>query len=214
MADVEANVPGEQATVSWIELDPKRPVGLFNFHPGKWRIIYRINRDEDRQAAVEPAYVDRLIKTYFPQITHHRLLWASSFRLGQGQSSHYHVGQVVLAGDAAHPMGPSAGAGMMVGMVGVWWLAGRLQTIVEEPDMTRIHQVLADYESAQRQGSKHIQRANALTFAQISLRNGVLAVIRPALLRFLSLLPFVRRKLINDDSLTNQTIEVAPFPAQ
>jgi 2-polyprenyl-6-methoxyphenol hydroxylase-like FAD-dependent oxidoreductase len=120
---------------------------------------------------------------------------------------------VVLAGDAAHPMGPSAGAGMMAGMAGVWRLAGRLQTIVEEPDMTRIHQVLADYESEQRQGSKQIQRANALTFAQISLRNSVLATIRSAILRFLSLLPFVKRKIINDDSMTNQTIEVAPFPA-
>ncbi len=212
VADVAANVPGEQAAVSWIELDPKRPVGLFNFHPDKWRIIYRINSDEDRQAAVEPAYVDRLIKTYFPQITHYHLLWASSFRLGQGQSSHYHMGRVVLAGDAAHPMGPSAGAGMMVGMVGVWRLAGRLQTIVDESDMTRIDQVLADYESAQRQGSKNIQRANAITFSQISLKNSVLAMIRSAMLRLLSFLPFVKRKIINDDSLTNQTIQVGPFP--
>lgn len=213
VADIEANIPGEQGDVSWIELDPKRPVGLFNFHPDKWRIIYRINVDEDRQAAVEPAYVDHLIKTHFPQITYYHLLWASSFRLGQGQSSHYHAGRVVLAGDAAHPMGPSAGAGMMVGMVGVWRLAGRLRTIADETDMTRIHQVLAEYESEQRQGSKHIQRANAITFAQISLKNSVLAVIRSAALRFLSLLPFVRRKLINDDSLTNQTIEVSPLPA-
>ena len=50
-----------------------------------------------------------LLKRKLPDALVHRFLWASAFRLGQGQSESYRKGRWLLCGDAAHAMGPSAG---------------------------------------------------------------------------------------------------------
>ncbi len=206
VADIEANLTNENTDVSWIELDYKRPYGLFNFHPNKWRIIYRVNGNEKRDEVITPNYVDKLIKEKFPQIYDYKFLWASAFRLGQGQSTVYSKGRIVLAGDAAHPMGPSAGAGMMVGMLGVWRLAWRLKQSVETIDTAKIAQLFAGYEDEQREGSKTIQSANATTFAQIALKNPILAFFRRIAFGFISKIPSIQRKMVVIDTLTNQTI--------
>jgi 2-polyprenyl-6-methoxyphenol hydroxylase-like FAD-dependent oxidoreductase len=206
VADIEAEVPNEETKTSWIELNPKRPVGLFGFHPNKWRIIYRVNSDETREQASTNQFVHNILKTHFPYIHNYKILWVSCFRLGQGQSANYFKQRIVLAGDAAHPMGPSAGAGMMVGMLGVWRLAFRLRKIIHETNMEVIRKTLSDYERDQIQGSKTIQQANAFTFFQISITNGFAGWLRNFVIRVLAQLPFVKRKMVRADTLTNQTV--------
>ncbi len=125
VADFELEC-GLSQDISNIVLDPLRPYGFFYFAPGRWRLIYRINKEESRSEATSPEFIHRLLKEKLPDAEVKRLLWASAFRLGQGQSDHYRKGRWLLAGDAAHAMGPSAGAGMMVGVLGAWRLAWRL----------------------------------------------------------------------------------------
>jgi len=144
VADIQAHLPTESTDISWIELDAKRPYGLFNFHPDKWRIIYRVNQNEEREEAASQEFVNGIIKQFLPQIKNYTFLWVSVFRLGQGQSGQYSKGRVVLAGDAAHPMGPSAGAGMMVGMLGVWRLAWRLQEATQANDYSLNQKLFID----------------------------------------------------------------------
>jgi len=179
---------------------------LFNFHPDKWRIIYRVNAGETKEEAASEKFVHALIKDKFPEIQNYKFLWASVFRLGQGQSNQYSSGRVVLAGDAAHPMGPSAGAGMMVGMLGVWRLAWRLKEATKNNENTFVQKTFSDYETEQRQGSKAIQRANATTFAQISLSNKFGARLRDFGLNIISGIRAIQRKMVIADTLTNQLI--------
>src|SRR4028118_2293721 len=105
--EMECGLPEE---VSRIVLDPRRPYGFFYFAPGRWRFIYRINEGEDRFAMTTEEAATQLLKSKLPGVQVHQFLWASAFRLGQGQSDAYRKGRWLLAGDAAHARGPPAGA--------------------------------------------------------------------------------------------------------
>lgn len=48
VADFEMDID-MSCEVSTIVLDPKRPYGFFNFSPGHWRFIYRLNDGEERE---------------------------------------------------------------------------------------------------------------------------------------------------------------------
>jgi 2-polyprenyl-6-methoxyphenol hydroxylase-like FAD-dependent oxidoreductase len=121
--EMECDLPKQ---VSRIVLDPERPYGFFYFAPGRWRFIYRINESENRQEAITESAVNDLLLSRLPGAKINQFLWASAFRLGQGQCHTYRQGRWFLCGDAAHAMGPSAGAGMMVGVLGAWRLGWRL----------------------------------------------------------------------------------------
>jgi len=97
----------------------------------------------------------------YPAATVHRHLWASAFRLGQGQTRSYRAGRWALAGDAAHAMGPSAGAGMMVGLLGAWRLATAIATSARRGS-DGWDGAVARYEDGQREASGAVQRTNAL----------------------------------------------------
>ncbi len=104
--EMECELPKE---VSRIVLDPRRPYGFFYFAPGRWWFIYRLNESEDRRAMTTQEAATDLLKRKLPDALVHRFLWASAFRLGQGQSESYRKGRWLLCGDAAHARGPSAG---------------------------------------------------------------------------------------------------------
>jgi 2-polyprenyl-6-methoxyphenol hydroxylase-like FAD-dependent oxidoreductase len=103
--------------LSRIVLDPKRSYGFFYFAPGRWRFIHRINDSEDRREAITESATTELLHSKLFRARTSRFLWASAFRLGQGQSQTYRQGRWFLCGEAAHAMGPSAGAGVMVGVL-------------------------------------------------------------------------------------------------
>jgi 2-polyprenyl-6-methoxyphenol hydroxylase-like FAD-dependent oxidoreductase len=164
--EMECGLPKE---VSRIVLDPARPYGFFYFAPGRWRLIYRVNRGEDRRALTTEAAATELLLSKLPEARVEGFLWASAFRLGQGQSTTYRRGRWLLAGDAAHAMGPSAGAGMMVGVLGAWRLGWRLALAVE--GLVDPEELLEGYEREQRAASEEIQNANALIFRNMAVAN-------------------------------------------
>jgi 2-polyprenyl-6-methoxyphenol hydroxylase-like FAD-dependent oxidoreductase len=106
--EMECDLPKD---VSRIVLDPRRPYGFFYFAPGRWRFIYRINEGEDQRAMTTEEAATKLLNSKLVGARVHRFLWASAFRLGQGQSEAYRKGRWLLCGDAAHAMGPSPGRG-------------------------------------------------------------------------------------------------------
>ena len=79
--------------VSRIVLDPRRPYGFFYFAQGRWRLVYRINGGEDRQAMTTEGVATELLRSKLGGARVHRFLWASAFRLGQGQSETYRNGR-------------------------------------------------------------------------------------------------------------------------
>ena len=149
--------------VSRVVLDPIRPYGFFYFAPGRWRLIYRLNKGEDRQIMTTEAMATDLLRAKLPAARVNRFLWASAFRLGSAQSRTYRQGRWLLAGDAAHAMGPSAGAGMMVGVLGAWRLGWRLALAVQGHACGAA--LLDDYGREQRIAADEVQDANALISA-------------------------------------------------
>jgi 2-polyprenyl-6-methoxyphenol hydroxylase-like FAD-dependent oxidoreductase len=161
--EMECDLPKQ---VSRIVLDPERPYGFFYFAPGRWRFIYRINESENRQEAITESAVNDLLLSRLPGAKINQFLWASAFRLGQGQCHTYRQGRWFLCGDAAHAMGPSAGAGMMVGVLGAGVSAGGCAGQQERPACAGL---LDEYEREQRVASEEVQRANAAIFRNIGL---------------------------------------------
>jgi 2-polyprenyl-6-methoxyphenol hydroxylase-like FAD-dependent oxidoreductase len=88
--EMDCELPKE---VSQIVLNAARPYGFFYFAPGRWRFIYRLNRGEDRRAMVTEAAAMELLRSRLPKAHIHHFLWASAFRLGQGQSATYRNGR-------------------------------------------------------------------------------------------------------------------------
>jgi 2-polyprenyl-6-methoxyphenol hydroxylase-like FAD-dependent oxidoreductase len=192
--------------VSRLVLDPKRPYGFFYFAPGRWRLIYRINQGEDRQSMTTAGAATSLLVERLPEARVGRFLWASAFRLGQGQSTTYGRGRWLLAGDAAHAMGPSAGAGMMVGMLGAWRLGPVLARAVQRViDASALRE---QYEREQRAASAAVQSSNELIFRNLALRNPVLAAVRESVLRGIDRVPALAARLTATETLTAQVISL------
>lgn len=192
--------------VSTIVLDPRRPYGFFYFSQGKWRLIYRINNGESREEATSSNFVGSLLKEKLPHAKVHRMLWASAFRLGQGQSHTYKKGRWLLAGDAAHAMGPSAGAGMMVGVLGAWRLGWRLALSMKSH--TKNTAFLDDYAKEQRVGANEIQDNNALIFKNMAITNPLLATGRSFMLKMLSNISTIGKKAMEKEALLGQVLPV------
>ena len=205
VADFEMGC-GLPKEVSGIVLDPSRPYGFFYFAPGRWRLIYRINEGEDRLAMTTEDAATELLKSKLSGVQVHQFLWASAFRLGQGQGETYRKGRWLLCGDAAHAMGPSAGAGMMVGVLGAWRLGWRLAMSVKGG--ARSEELLVGYEREQRAASEEVQNANARIFRQMALSNPTAAAVRSAALRGLSRLRPVVRRMTEKEALVTQTLSM------
>ena len=144
-----------------------------------------MNTREWPEQAISPPFIATRVAHAYPKARITRHLWASAFRLGQGQCRRYSAGRWGLVGDAAHAMGPSAGAGMMVGLLGAWRLADAL-TVAGEADPRT---AFAAYEAGQRAASRSVQRSNALIFRNIAVASPVLGATRNAAFAVLGRLP-------------------------
>lgn len=205
VADFEMETP-LPLDASSIVLDPKRPYGFFYFAPGRWRFIYRLNEGEDRQEMTTEQAATKLLLEKRPDVTIKRFLWASAFRLGQGQSESYRKGRWILAGDAAHAMGPSAGAGMMIGLLGAWRLGWRLAQAFRNHALTEMF--LKDYEREQRAGSDEIQDTNAMIFKNMAMKNPLAASVRSCGLKLAASIPGVASGIAEKEALVNQVLPV------
>src|SRR3712207_2252522 len=138
-----------------------------------------------------------ILTQFLPDAAPRRLLWSSAFRLGQGQSNSYRCGRWLLVGDAAHSMGPSAGAGMMIRILGAWRLGLRLA----EGMTSGSDKPLDRYEVEQRAAADRVQRDNARIFANIALRSAPVAAIRSGGLWMAGRLPLVPRRMAVSEAL-------------
>jgi 2-polyprenyl-6-methoxyphenol hydroxylase-like FAD-dependent oxidoreductase len=192
--DLSCDLPVDR---SRIVLDPRRPHGFFPFARDRWRLVYRINPGEDRAAMITGTRATQMLAQFLPEAAPRELLWSSAFRLGQGQSRRYRSGRWLLVGDAAHSMGPSAGAGMMIGILGAWRLGLRLAEAItrgaDEP--------LNRYEVEQRAAAEQVQRDNARIFANIALRSAPVAALRSAGLGTVGRLPRLSGRMAVSEAL-------------
>lgn len=201
--EMDTDIP---VNVSSIILDPERPYGFFNFSPGHWRFIYRLNKGEDRKEMTSEKMATALLLEKKPNVKIKKFLWASAFRLGQAQSEKYREGRWVLVGDAAHAMGPSAGAGMMIGILGAWRLGWRLALAFKEHELTE--NLLNDYQKEQHEASNEIQKTNAIIFTNMAMSNKFLAFFLSRGLQFASHFSSVAKDITEKEALVKQVLPV------
>lgn len=168
-----AGIPPDESV---LVLDSARPRGLFPITPHRWRLIYRVNSRDDPATAATPDVASNHLKRYFPTAHADAFTWSSSFELTQGDAAAYVKGRWILAGDAAHPMGPSAGAGMMLGVLGSWRLAWALDRVRSGHPTA-----LEEYAVAQKLAAARVQHSNALIFRQTAVTSRAFGALRTPL---------------------------------
>jgi 2-polyprenyl-6-methoxyphenol hydroxylase-like FAD-dependent oxidoreductase len=191
---------GLAATESLIVLDSHRPRGLFPIHPGRWRLIYRVNEGEDHRYAASPEQAARILAASFPEATVTEWSWTSAFRLAQENARTYTRGHWVLVGDAAHPMGPSAGAGMMLGILGAWRVAWAIDQLAHEAG------ALQTYYAEQRAAAARVQRSNARIFGQMAVTSGLLGALRSRAMPLASRLTALEHRMARQESLVDEPL--------
>jgi hypothetical protein len=117
----------------------------------------------------------------------------------------------LFAGDAAHAMGPSAGAGMMIGLLGAWRLGWRLA--LAAGGHAQSNRLLDDYAREQRAGAEAIQKANAFIFRNMALSSPIMAWSRTQVLSAAGAIPGMSRKMAETEALLRQRLPVAPSDA-
>ena len=194
---------GLPPTQSQIVLDTRRPRGLFPIGEGRWRLVYRVNGGEDRGRAASPDQASRILDS-FPGARAAEWTWTSAFRLAQQKASTYLQGAWVLVGDAAHPMGPSAGAGMMLGVLGAWRAAWAISRVQEDAGS------LSAYVDEQRASAVRVQSSNATIFRHIALRNGVLGAVRAGAMPVAARLTSLEAAMARQESLVDEPLPDLP----
>lgn len=194
--------------MSRIVLNPERPYGYFPFAADRFRLVLRVNRGESSEEVLKPDFLRKKVYDLLGEFDGLKLVWASMFRLSQRQSETYHQGRWILAGDAAHAMGPSAGSGMQLGLLGVWRLAWRIHLSLDHPDRTP--DLLSDYSREHRQTAEAVQAENALIFRNLAIRSKVLGGARNALLWLAGHLSPFPRILATTVALESSNLRTTP----
>jgi hypothetical protein len=205
VADVVLRTPYPPGS-SRIVLDAGRPHGFFPFGERSLRLVYRINAGERRADMTAEGQVRSLLRKLLPGHEVESVLWASAFRLAQKQRARYRAGRWLLAGDAAHAMGPSAGAGLQVGAMGAFRLAWRLARAVDGDP--RWAQLFDDYDREQHEASRQTQKENALIFRNLAVRSRAVGVVRGGLLSSLGRFPSLTSRMAAASTLVATSLPV------
>lgn len=124
LADVETN---ETLPADAMQLcpSPQGPLAIFPMSAHRRRLVATI--PEPRGVAPSLDLVRALLQERAPPgIEARSMNWSSYFRVHHRQLSQLRVGNVFLAGDAAHVHSPFGGQGMNTGLQDVWNLAWKL----------------------------------------------------------------------------------------
>jgi 2-polyprenyl-6-methoxyphenol hydroxylase-like FAD-dependent oxidoreductase len=205
VADVVLRTP-YPAGSSRIVLDAARPHGFFPFGERSLRLVYRLNPGESRADMTSEGRVRVLLASLLRGHDVERVLWASAFRLAQKQRTRYRAGRWLLAGDAAHAMGPSAGAGLQVGAMGAFRLAWRLARAINGD--ARWSQLFDDYDREQHEASRQTQTENALIFRNLAVRNRAVGFVRGGILSILGRFPRITSKMAATSTLVATALPV------
>ena len=95
---------------------------------------------------------------------------------------------------------------MMVGVLGAWRLGWRLALAAKGDPWTE--ELLGHYEREQRTASEEVQNANATIFRNMALSNPVAAMARSVVLRALSHLKPLVRRMTEKEALVTQSLYV------
>jgi len=84
--------------------------------PGLWRLAYPVDPDESDEALLTPERVEEALQRLFEKPGTYDIRYKSTYRVHQRVAGAFHLGRVLLAGDAAHLNNPLGGFGLNSGI--------------------------------------------------------------------------------------------------
>ncbi len=84
--------------------------------PGLWRLAYPADPDESDEALLAPERVEAAMQRFAAKPEPYEVRYKSTYRVHQRVAANFHIGRVLLAGDAAHLNNPLGGFGLNSGI--------------------------------------------------------------------------------------------------
>jgi 2-polyprenyl-6-methoxyphenol hydroxylase-like FAD-dependent oxidoreductase len=143
--DLRTLLPGI-ADVNYVA-DPEQ--WLFILHtPESWRVLYPVPAGESPATATEPARMQEQLQAVAPRLGGYPIIDHQIYNVHQRVAATFRVGNIVIAGDAAHINSPIGGVGLNSGIHDVMDVAARITRI--RAGETDPEAELAAYDSVRR----------------------------------------------------------------
>jgi 3-(3-hydroxy-phenyl)propionate hydroxylase len=84
--------------------------------PGLWRLAYPANPEESDEALLAPERVEAALQRFAAKPDGYEVRYKSTYRVHQRVAANFHIGRVLIAGDAAHLNNPLGGFGLNSGI--------------------------------------------------------------------------------------------------
>jgi 3-(3-hydroxy-phenyl)propionate hydroxylase len=94
--------------------------------PGLWRIVFPTPTTEAEDIALSAERVETRMQQFIPKAAPYEIKYKSIYRVHQRVAANWHLGRVLLAGDAAHLNNPLGGFGLNSGIHDAINLADKL----------------------------------------------------------------------------------------
>jgi 2-polyprenyl-6-methoxyphenol hydroxylase-like FAD-dependent oxidoreductase len=191
LADVRLDWPLGQSEVS-LFFSPAGLVVVAPLPDGSYRVVATM---DDAPEQLAKADIQAVLDARGPQASKATVLdviWSSRFRLHHRLANAYRSGRLILMGDAAHVHSPAGGQGMNTGLIDAVVLGEILAGIVSR---NRPETTLDLYESLRRPAAAKVLGLAGRLTGMATTRNSLMRVARNALLSFVNLNPFVRRRI-------------------
>lgn len=109
--------------------NPDEPIAIVNIGPGHHRFSFRLERDADRKAIVDPDKVWARVSDYLtPEDAD--LIRVANYTFQSAIAEQWRRGRILLAGDAAHQMPPFLAQGMVSGIRDARNLAWKIEAVL------------------------------------------------------------------------------------
>ncbi len=186
LADVETNeaLPSDQ-----LQLCPSEsgPLAIFPMNAHRRRIVATVANKDGEAPSLE--VVQNLLKERAPSgIQAQSLHWSSYFRIHHRQAAKLRVGNMFIAGDAAHIHSPFGGQGMNTGLQDVWNLVWKLDLFLRGHGN---HALLDSYSAERRPVIKQVIETTDFMTKVMSTPNKLAQALRNTVLTMVSrLAPF------------------------
>jgi 2-polyprenyl-6-methoxyphenol hydroxylase-like FAD-dependent oxidoreductase len=177
--------------------------GLFLAIPlpgGLYRLIAETTTNADKEPETMPTLEDfqRYLQERGPLgATVSQPIWMSPFRAHTRKVAHYRVGQVFLAGDAAHIHSPAAGQGMNTGIQDAYNLAWKLALVEKELAAPAL---LSTYQEERSPVATSVIRLSDAILRMGTLRHPLAQFLRNHLAPFVFQRKIVQKRLLGNIS--------------
>ncbi len=171
------------------------PEGLVVVAPlpkGRYRVVALMDNAPEQPSIKDMQHIldtrgPQTEKAYIEEMT-----WSSRFRIHHRVADHYRNGRVLLMGDAAHVHSPAGGQGMNTGIQDAVMLGHVLAKVISEQAE---ESWLDTYEQKRRPVGLHVVALTDRMTHVATMRNHWAQLVRNTLLRLLSHIPAIERRL-------------------